>query len=103
MSDLTPQLQPLLPSSPTAAEASPAEATTTEGLRPVKVSEVIALGKKSCRTCFGAGSFNRQALHGSPPELRVCGCAAERFLKVNAKRLTYHAESSAWFWLPENK
>lgn len=93
---------PLDPNVPpgTVAEAAPAETSTTEpqGLRPVKTSEVIACGKKTCRSCFGAGFVNVIHVVGTQALPRVCGCAMNRFLKQNASAITYHQESGSWFW-----
>lgn len=84
---------------PGTESASVATTTTTEpGTRPVKTSEVIKHGKKKCGTCHGAGMFNVQSRPGGVSELKVCGCAIARFVKVNAKNLTLHKETGSWFW-----
>lgn len=84
---------------PGTESASVVTTTTTEaGTRPVKTGEVTKHGKKSCRTCYGTGAFNVQSHPNEPSALKVCGCAIARFVKVNAKNLTLHQETGAWFW-----
>lgn len=88
--------------------------SSAEGLKPVTHGDLTAYAKRDCRTCNGTGRLitvrgvDRDAsrtLDGKPVEatrnVKACGCALRRFLKVNRHRITIDTKTGALQWLPE--
>lgn len=77
--------------------------STTDARIPVTLSQVIACAKKTCKTCFGKGTFMVTRVVDRNGAVRrtvdTCGCAQRRFFKLHP-HVEQDPVTKAWFWPP---